>query len=70
MFAGHRLRYPSSSTLPRDDDTLSVMIIDDDVPEMPETFEIFLVEVQRNAYVVKPIGTITIEDDDERTYSL
>ena len=70
MFAGHRLRYKANMEDPRDADTLSVMIIDDDVPEMPETFEIFLVEVQKNAYVVKPIGTITIEDDDERTYSL
>ena len=63
-FTGHRLRYPSSSTLPRDDDTLRVMIINDDERETDEIFQIFLVEVRINAYVVKPIGTITIVDDD------
>ena len=67
-FPGHRLRYQSRQVDPRNEDTLSVRIIDDDKSEPEETFEIYLVEIRRNAYVVKPFATVTIVDDDSGTF--
>ena len=67
-FPGHRLRYQANMVDPRSDDTLSIMIINDDDRESTETFEIYLVQVRENAFVSKPIGTVTILDDDSRMF--
>ena len=63
-FEGHRLRFRRNKVDPRIEDVLNITIINDDVGEPTEIFEIFLLQVRRNAYVTKPIGTVTIFDDD------
>ena len=63
-YAGHLMRFKKNLFTPRSEDILKVMIIDDDKGEPTETFEIYLIEVIEDAYVVKPVGTITILDND------
>lgn len=65
-YQGHRLLFKRDKIDPRSKDILNVTIIDDDIGEPTETFEIYLVEVRKNAYVSKPVGTVTILDDDTR----